>query len=246
MIKRKAVYFVKSPIHEVKPILYDSGKETGYFITENSELYDPNWNNRTRYDDHHRPYGNVPKLDGSGNKYNYSLIRLSKRAFEDEFHSYDYYSNLQIDHINPSVPLDNNVSNLEWVDNAENMRRAGETGVMIKKYKKDLVHQICQMICDNKPRWYIREKLSVNGQLIDDIRSGRSHKSVSSKYLDKGFEYKKFDREEENNKAREVCKLIVAGYSDGDIARILGVSSAKPWCIRNHKIFKNISSEFNI
>lgn len=151
-----------------------------------------------------------------------SLPRVLLRTFDDSTQFTDeFFKNHQANHINPERPLDNSIYNLEWVTPEENMYKAGETGVMVKKYDKSIAHKICQMTCEGKTRLQIRQELGVNGQFIDDVRAGRSHKSVSCQYLDKGFKYKVNDRPEKRERAEEICKLIVEGYRDCEIVKML-------------------------
>ena len=170
-------------------------------------------------------------------------------AFDDHKYPYSYYKNLQLDHIDPRIPVSNCLENVEFVTRDENMRRAGETGVMIKKYQKDLIHQICQMTCDGVSRAEIMEKLHVNGQLVDDVRAGRSHKSVSSQYLDKGFEYKTFDRFYRDDLLHRICKAIEEDPDMRvcDIARKLGgnVDHRLISAIRNKQCYTRISKDYN-
>ena len=233
------------PFRFEKPILDDNGNDTGLRISDDCKLYDNDGNEKhIWYDSNGRPFGYICINEDIGAR-NYPLTRIAMRAFEDEFHPYSYYNNYQVDHLNPSIPLNNHISNLEWVTQAENMKRAGETGVMIKKYNKPLIHQICQMICDGYSRLEIRNILGVNGQLIDDIRSGRSHKSVSSQYLDKGFSYKNFNRTELENTVNKVCQMIQDGYRNCQIVNKLGIPYNFVWCIRYKYTFKDISSKYN-
>ena len=128
------------------------------------------------------------------------------------------------------------------------MRRAGETGVMIKKYRKPLIHKICQMTCEGYSRAEIKEALEVNGQLIDDVRSGRSHKSVSSLYLDKGFKYKEYDRSISDNKAEMVCKLLEKGYTATKIINELNDPSIDHnfvYVVKHRIAHKKVSEKYN-
>ena len=128
------------------------------------------------------------------------------------------------------------------------MRRAGETGVMIKKYNKDIVHEICKRIIKGESRKKISEELNVNKNLIYDIKTGKSHKSVSKLYLDKGFEYHKENKEERRNVAREVCKLIEKGKTNNEIYNILG-NKISNYCfisdIRAKRTYSYISKDYN-
>jgi hypothetical protein len=227
------------------------------YISDDCELYDidvydsydyfgdcPKSDINIRKDDRGRLYASI-NPESENHSQCQHLARVAKRAFDEEKHPLSYYRDKQIDHINPSIPLDNNILNLDWVSREENMERAAESGLMIKKYKKDLVHEICQMICQNVPRYEIVELLNINGQLVDDIRSGRSHKSASKQYLDKGFTYKKIDRNEKYELVNNVCQLIENGYRNCEIAKKLNVRQAFVKDIRAHATFKDISKDYN-
>jgi len=91
----------------------------------------------------------------------------------------------------------------------------------------------------------IRQELNVKGQFIDDIRAGRSHKDISSQYLDKGFKYKVNDRAEKRERAEEICKLLVEGYSTTEIMKMMDLPNL---CVVNdikHKrAYKYISDNY--
>lgn len=177
------------------------------------------------------------------------LPRIMLIAFDEEEHDkLTYYKNLEANHINPSKPLSNNLENLEFVSHDENMRKAGETGAMIKKYNKALVHNICQDIADKVPRQEIMKKYNINYQLIDDIHAGRSHKSVSEQYVDKGFVYNPGNKIESQYKAKKVCELLEKGYKNVDILRELKNLNIN-YCfisdIKFHRSHNDISKDYN-
>ena len=238
---------VIKPIRFQVPILDDYGNPIGINISDSCKLYyDDGTEKEIRYDSVGRPMANL-KLNEDGVRC-YPLTRIALMSFTEEHHPYSYYKDYQVDHIKPTLPLDNHISNLEWVSRAENMRRAGETGVMIKKYRKPLIHKICQMTCDGYSRAEIKDALGVNGQLIDDVRSGRSHKSVSSLYIDRGFKYKEYDRSISDKKAEEVCKLLEKGYKTGEIIRELNdpfINHNFVYVVRNRIAHKKVSEKYN-
>lgn len=177
------------------------------------------------------------------------IPRLMLIAFDEEEHDkLTYYKSLEANHINPSKPLSNNLENLEFVSHDENMRKAGETGAMIKKYNKALVHNICQNIADKVPRQEIMKKYNVNYQLIDDIHAGRSHKSVSEQYVDKGFVYNPGNKIESQYKAKKVCELLEKGYRNVDILKELKDLDIN-YCfisdIKFHRSHNDISKNYN-
>lgn len=253
MKKSNAIYF--TDIENVKPILNDDLKPTKYYVDYNSYVYEKQSENKyvpckMRFDKDNRSYCNIDIENGLG-KRAYPSYRLAAIAFQNNPQPYSYYSDLEADHINPTKPLRNSVDNIELVSQRENMRRAGETGVMIKKYQKDLVHKICQMICDGIPRYKIKQELNINGQLIDDIHAGRSHRSVSCQYISKGFVYKKYDKMSKENLVRYICELFVKGYKPIDVVHILNdelkdeaPNSGFVYFIHNRHTFKNISKDY--
>ena len=90
------------------------------------------------------------------------------------------------------------------------------------------------------------EELGINGQLIDDIRAGRSHKDISSKY---GFEYSDKHRKPRNERiivANEICKMLEQGISNSDICRALGVQSGLVTSIAKGISFKDVSCNYNL
>lgn len=179
------------------------------------------------------------------------LARLTLMTFDmaETGRDFSYYNDLEVDHISPAVPLDDSLKNLRFVTHDENMYNAGETGVMIKKYRKPLIEQICQMICDGKDRAEIAESLGVFPQLVDDVHSGRSHKSVSKKYLDKGFSYQHFPRrprEERLKEAHAICKMMSEGYGNKQICKELGVASGLVTSIAKGVSYKDISSQYDL
>lgn len=228
----KPVEFTKEvPIIMYRPITTDEGEIVrNTAITDRCEYY--NYDEihncdyfgdiekssiRIREDDNGRLFSNVCQ-EGSRAQH---LARVALIAFDEERKPIEYYKKLQADHINPSIPLDNNITNLRWTTHAENMINAGESGVMIKKYNRPLIREICRLICEGVSRENIMKQLGVNGQLIDDVRSGRSHKSVSREFLDKGFEYKSFSKAERREYAHKICKLFEQGYGVSEVNRMI-------------------------
>lgn len=251
---------VEKPIVFGKLILDELGNNVrNLIITDDCDLYDKDdWNNsdfindcklsdiRINIDSHGRKYAAV-NTDSNNHKRTQHLARVAKISFDEPRKSVDFYKTHQIDHINPSIPLDNNVLNLEWVTPQENMYRAGKSRVMEKVYDPKTIHKICQMLVENKSRKEIVETLGINKNLVYDIKTGTSHRSISEQYLDKGFKYHiPADKEEKDKIAEKICKLIVAGLSDKEIVSILGEDRRKVSGIRTGFIYKHISKKYGI
>ena len=128
------------------------------------------------------------------------------------------------------------------------MYRAGATGVMLKVYTKDTIGKICEMLIDGKSRKEIVETLGVNKNLVYDVKTGNYHRSISEKYIDKGFKYhEKGNKEEKDREAEEICKYIVnTDFNDTKISKILNCDRRKVSAIRSRFCYKHISSKYGI
>ena len=163
------------------------------------------------------------------------------------------FKNFVVDHIDCN-PRNNNISNLEVVTQSENVRRAGINNRFPfgedhhnSKYSDKLVESICKDIAEGSlSRLDMRKKYGINGQLIDDIRAGRSHKKISSKYVDQGFEYSDWNRPAREEKARIVCSYIEKGYRIAQIVRETGFGFNFVEPVFNKRTFKYISDQYNI
>ena len=243
---KNVIYFTENL--NVKPVYNNNLEKSGYFVDENSLIYTKEDNKYIPYpirNDKGRLYANL-KLGKW--KRCYPTPRIALMSFEAIHMPYEAYSEYEVDHIDPSRPLNNNIKNLEWVTPQENMRRAGETGVMIKKYNKDLVHEICQRIINGESRKKIVEDLGVNENLVYDIKTGKSHKSVSRLYLDKGFEYQTVDIDDRRDIAIKVCELIEQGLDNKEIYDLMK-NEVSNRCfiadIRAKRTYRYISKDYN-
>ena len=239
------------------PLLFNikdiNGNETDYFIDDGCNVFQYNDGEYDSIHIHNRKKDGRPivylNLDNGTKTANYLTYRLLMRACsgmpDNEFNKY------VVDHIDCD-PTHNVYDNFELVSQAENMRRAGENKLIPygerhfnSKYKDSLIHNICQDICDNIPRHQIMARYSINGQLIDDIRSGRSHKMISKEYLNKGFKYKEYDKSNSITKAKEVCELLEKGYSVSQVADLTGYTYNFVFPIYSKATFKYISKDYN-
>ena len=250
------------PLQFTKPIEDNNGNVIkNSLISDDAKIYDINEYNSYDY------YGNIPEkikphIDKDNrfyvNGYNVEhketsqyipVPRLMLICFDENDHDkLTYYKQFEANHINPSRPLTNTLENLEFISHDENMRKAGETGAMIKKYNKSLVHDICQDIADKVPRQEIMKRYGVNYQLIDDIHAGRSHKSVSEQYVSKGFIYNAGNKIESKKKAIKVCELLEKGYRNIDIVNELkdiGVNYNFVNSVKAHIAHNDISKNYN-
>lgn len=260
------------PLVKIRPIISPEGEILqDSAISEDCELY--KWsdvkqakflidmdhpNIRISSDDRGRlyapldPFKTKEEKEKSGIKGRQQLARTLLFAFDDCKYPIEHYKNLEVDHIDPSVPLDNSINNLRWVSHDENMYYAGESGVMIKKYNKNLSNTICQLLVEGKDINDIAKEVGVPRSFVYDIKRGASHKSVSSKYIGKG-EFKEYlkakpkkPREERKKQAEQVCKLLEEGYSEEQVSKITGASTGLIASIIKGASFKDVSCNYHI
>lgn len=263
--------------HEIWKIFKNpfNGKDTKYLVSTRGRIFDSITNeireprivdkvskynrHRERYIYDTKPRTKITLNDKTSDLHvDYPVARIVLLTFEP----IENFKDMEVDHIDGN-PLNNNYYNLEWVTHYENMRRAkekymnnferkkGQIGGFCPCYDDDFIHKICQAICDELSRKDIREKFNINGQLIDDIKSGRSHKDISSQYLDKGFKYKiitEKHRKERRKKITKICELIDKGFTNTEIRLLLNLPNNEinlPNDIRKLRIYRYISKDYN-
>lgn len=236
------------------PVLYNildiKGLPTDYYIDDGSNVYKFE-NGQFNYIKPNINKDGRPKvcIDLGEDRTDYLSYRLLMRASTDM--SDEEFSKYDIDH-KDCDPSHNTYDNLEIVTHAENMRRAGMNNLMPygenhhnSKYSDELIEDICKDITNGVPRSVITSKYSVNGQLVDDIRSGRSHTKISSKYVSMGFKYKAYDRTPGALRARDVCDLLSKNYSIQEIMKMTGYPYNFIYPIYKRITYKDISSDYN-
>lgn len=227
------------------------GNSTPYYVDGACNMYKLQGEDLIPIHVHNRKKDGRPTvtINIDGNKKQYLVYRLLMQSCYNI--PYDEFQKYVVDHIDCDS-THNYFSNFELVSQAENMRRAGKNNLMPRgenhfnsKYSDNLIHCICQDICDGISRSDIINLRSINGQLIDDIRSGRSHKNISEMYLDKGFQYKVYDKSDQIKRATEVCELLQAGHSVSSVSSITGYGRNFVEPIFNRRTFKYISNNYN-
>lgn len=237
------------------PILFNikdsSDNETEYFIDDGCNVFYYDGETYKSIHVHNRKKDGRPvvtlKIDGESK--NYLAYRLLMKSCMNIPSS--EFDNYVVDHLDCDTSH-NTFDNFELVTQAENMKRAGINNLMPRgeqhfnsKYSDNLIEGICIDICNGLSRNEIMNKRFVNGQLIDDIRSGRSHKSISSSFIDKGFEYKTYDKSSQIEKAIQVCELLQEGHTMSQVSSITGFGRNFIEPIFNKRTFKYISCNYN-
>lgn len=239
------------------PLLYNvrNGYDqyTNYYVDDNCNVYQYTLNKLVPIKSYITKEGRpMVRIDLNGYKNNtFFAYRLLMKEYSGM--SSKEFGKLVVDHID-SDPSNNHVSNLDITTAEDNIRRAWERnrfphkeGEHCLKYSNELVESICKDIADGSlSRLDMRKKYGINGQLIDDIRAGRSHKMVSSKYVDQGFEYSDWDRPSREEKARIVCSYREQGYNAYQISKLTGFGYNFVYPVVNKVTFKYISDRYNI
>ena len=238
------------------PLLYNvrdnHDQYTNYYVDDNCNVYKLE-NDQLNHIKSYKVQQNRPMVDL---KINGKIQRIfTYRILMKEYTgiSSEEFKKLVVDHIDCN-PENNYVTNLDVVTSAENVRRAGINNRFPfgedhhnSKYSDKLVESICKDIAEGSlSRLDMRKKYGINGQLIDDIRSGRSHKKISSKYVDQGFEYSDWDRQSREEKARLVCSYREQGYTCSQIVKATGFGHNFVDPVVNKRTFKYISDQYNI
>ena len=108
----------------------------------------------------------------------------------------------------------------------------------------EMIHKVCLLLENNYSNISISRQLDINVNTVANIKSGRVGSHISKKY--KIPKPKIYNSKMEDDKVREICKLISQNsYTDLDIAIKTGVSFNMVRDIRSGRSYKHISNEYN-
>ena len=167
----------------------------------------------------------------------------------------DYSSEIEVNH-KDGVKTNNFYTNLEWTTQQENIEHAFNTGLMYRKYPKELVHKVCQLMETGiSPSEIIREIDSKQysydemRRLLQGIRSKHSWTEISSQYNIPDSDYSRKHSEEFVHK---ICKEIENGKSPLEIAYQFGKNddeikdiTSLVGTIKQKNAWTEISSKYN-
>jgi len=155
--------------------------------------------------------------------------------------------------------LNNNVSNLEWCTNQENIDHAIRTGLResldatcgsYHVYDPEVIHKICKLLEEDiLKQKEIANLLGVPKGLVSVIKCRKNWKEISSQYNIKpvGNGELRAGSIYSNEQVHQVCKLLEENKLKLDeIAKQTGTSKSLVAGIKGKRIWTEISSGYNI
>ena len=154
--------------------------------------------------------------------------------------------------------LNNHFTNLEWVTNAENIRHAVSTGLLINDgvnnpnnvYTEEQIHHVCKLLEDPKIKARdISFTTGVSLSIVNDISTRRSWVRISSQYNipSNRIRYGEliYGNRHTKDQIHQVCKMLEDPRAKAeDISSVTGVSSSAVHGISLGKTWRHISSKY--
>lgn len=91
-----------------------------------------------------------------------------------------------VNHINGRT-TDNDVSNLEWCTQKENVRHAIDTGLTPTKYNKAQIHEVCSLLQDKLTIKEVSAKTGVSIATVQKVRARKAWTHISQDYTWESF-----------------------------------------------------------
>lgn len=162
--------------------------------------------------------------------------------------------NLEINHINGDTTK-NDLYNLSWCTNADNIKFAYMNGQMKYTDKNGKVKiksilmpedldRVCSLIIEGKTYGEISELTGVRYQTIISIHQGRTYKDYYDKYNLKNIPVPK-EPTMSDETIFKIADLLMSGTSTRKTANIVGCSPSTVQSIREGSLFKDKLSGYN-
>lgn len=230
-----------------------NGNESNYMITDNGKVYSLNYMNTGKK---HRLKTRIDK-DGyeivtiyyNGKRFDRKVHRLVAEAFIK-----NPYNKPEVNHKN-GIKNCNNVKNLEWATNLENIHHSWESGLSkpmcgqynpASKHSDEEIATVCKLIESNK---YTFKEISNITNVNKDVIKGIFHRNIW-KQLSKNYDFSKFTKFEckrlDDKLVHKICKSISKGKMTlKEIAVKFNVPYKSVRNIYSGMSYKSISDKYN-
>lgn len=163
---------------------------------------------------------------------------------------------LEVNHINGDTTR-NDLYNLAWCTNAENIRFAYMNGQMTYKDKDGNIRvksilmpedldKICNLIIDGKAYSEISKLTGVRYQTIHSIHQGRTYKEYYDKYNLKDVPIPKEQIPMDDETIFKIADMLMDGNSTRKVAKEIGCSSSTVQLIREGYLYKDKLKEYDL
>ena len=141
----------------------------------------------------------------------------------------------------------NHYSNLEWVDNRENVIHSIENGLqkIIRKNEvtnPEKIHEVCKLLeYGVKPLSKIEKITGVSAKIVSSIKMKESWSFISDSYaIDTTPTFKNLEKEE----VEYVCEMLSKGKTLGYIANNLGCGTSTIHRIKKRETYTDVSDHY--
>lgn len=210
---------------------------SSYGIDKDGNVYSYTSKRYLTHKFHRDGYLFVRLIDDHGESSNYYVHQLVAKMFVDNSDNKP-----QVDHIDGNKH-NNAVSNLRWATNRENAHYAMQHGLMPHAVfmSDDVVHQICKRIASGESVQSISDSTGYSYDAIYAVRMRRNWTHVSQHYV---FPKLRNRTVLTLSQVETICRMIVDGASDKDIAESVGTRVANVTNIRIGKNFRHVSCKY--
>lgn len=212
----------------MEKLIVIDGRCTNYVVSDTGHVYSCLTGQEIKYYTASSGYLNFycNAVDG----YKFGMIQLHRIVALAFVPNPDPEINTTVDHIDGNK-LNNAASNLEWVSQGENNRRAYANNlhkplkaeqVIFTKYTREQVTKACELLQEGLAPLVVAEKTGIEVKNLYDIRNGRLWKDVTCNYT---FPKSKYPRSSlyEPELREKVEELIMQGVPSAKIRDDLNI-----------------------
>lgn len=231
----------------VKPYKH-KGKELPYLISKKGQVFNKNTGQELKYYLNSNNYYGVSlyNKDKKRSRF-YAVHRMVAETFIPNPAQFEVVNHLDNNHLN------NDVNNLEWTTQSENLKYAHNQGrtnnksgeeCHLTKYPDSQIRKVCELLQAGYRNKDVAKMTGVEKSYVSSIRNREWRKDISKDYT---WETIKFEDRRGSNAAgatideevaKKICKLIQKGLGNKEIADKIG-EPCKWWHVRNIRSRKN-------